>query len=158
MRFFKTRGHNELCPYKGCSPQYVVIIFYHFHNVLIINMLFPVLQKAVFWPLKGGLLGCKRPPFAMRLTVFCSPTNLPKGRLLITMSPLLTSPRGGIWLLLFINYHVYLWFCILSPPLGEVGRGLPLRSGGGFSFTLALYSSPGFRQPRASSARLRRRS
>mgnify|MGYP003182666851 CR=1 len=45
-----------------------------------------VSQKAVFWSLKGGLLHTKRPPFAMRFAAFYSPTNLPKGRLLITFA------------------------------------------------------------------------
>ena len=57
-----------------------------FSIFLIINTLQTALQKAVFWLLKGGLSHAKRPSFARRFAVFCSPTNLPKGRLLITFA------------------------------------------------------------------------
>ena len=46
-------------------------------NHLIINMLQMVLQKTMFWPLKGGLLQPKRPPFAMQFAMFYHFTFLP---------------------------------------------------------------------------------
>ena len=50
-----------------------------FSIILIINTLQTALQKAVFWLLKGGLSHAKRPSFARRFAVFCSPTQLPQG-------------------------------------------------------------------------------
>ena len=70
MRPFVARGHNELCPYTGCSLRYVVIILCLFHNVLIISMLLTALQKAVFWLLKGGLLQPERPSLASSKAIF----------------------------------------------------------------------------------------